>query len=124
MQPPLILTRVGEVIYAAPPGGDAAPAADERIHEEQPPPGAGSQGPGGKGDIFLMPIAEGMALAAAIGMAGYAIAKIASTAIEAAARQPEAAGKMQTMMILSIAFLEALVLLTIIFAGLPLIMGR
>lgn len=52
----------------------------------------------------------GAAFAVAIGMAGPAlgIGHLAGKALEAIGRNPEASGKIQTTMILAIAFVEAL----------------
>ncbi|MFA5112817.1 MAG: ATP synthase F0 subunit C [Candidatus Margulisiibacteriota bacterium] len=58
--------------------------------------------------------------AAGIGMAGAAfgtaigIGWLASKAMEGMARQPEAAGKIQTAMILAIAFVEAIALYALV----------
>ncbi len=67
--------------------------------------------------------AEGMAWIAAglaIGMAacgtGISIGMLASKSVEAAARQPEAAGTIQRLMILAIAFIEALCLYALLIA--------
>ena len=58
----------------------------------------------------------GFALAAAAGAIGQS--RIASAAVEGAARNPGAAGRIQTMMILGLALIESLVLfaLLIVFA--------
>jgi F-type H+-transporting ATPase subunit c len=59
-------------------------------------------------------------LAAGFGMAGAAmgtaigIGWLASKAMEGMARQPEAAGKIQTAMILAIAFVEAIALYALV----------
>jgi len=45
---------------------------------------------------------------------GYGIAKLASAALEGAARQPESAGKLQTMMIIPAAMIEGLGLLALV----------
>jgi F-type H+-transporting ATPase subunit c len=60
----------------------------------------------------------GFALAAAAGAIGQS--RIASAAVEGAARNPGAAGRIQTMMILGLALIESLVLfaLLIVFAKL------
>ncbi len=44
----------------------------------------------------------------------YGIAKLASSALEGAARQPEAAGSLQTMMIIPAAMIEGLGLLALV----------
>ena len=42
--------------------------------------------------------------------AGYGIGKIGSSAVESIARQPEAAGKIQTAMIIGLALIESLII--------------
>ena len=63
------------------------------------------------------PVGQGLALGLAVIGAGFGIGKLASSALEGAARQPEAAGQLQGMMILAIAFIEALALLALIFGA-------
>lgn len=60
----------------------------------------------------------GIGLGAAICLVGGAmgIAKLASAALEGAARQPEAAGALQTMMIIPAAMIEGLGLLALVIA--------
>jgi len=48
--------------------------------------------------------------------AGLGIGKLASSALEGAARQPEAAGTLQTMMIIPAAMIEGLGLLALVVA--------
>ena len=48
--------------------------------------------------------------------AGFGIARLASAALEGAARQPEAAGALQTMMIIPAAMIEGLGLLALVIA--------
>lgn len=61
-------------------------------------------------------------LAASIGVglsvigAGLGIGKLAASALEAAGRQPEATGKLQTMMIISAALIEGVALIAEIFS--------
>lgn len=54
----------------------------------------------------------------AAGLAGLGQGKIGAAALEGTARNPSAAGKIQTMMILGLAFIESLVIfaLVIVFA--------
>ena len=52
----------------------------------------------------------GLALGLAVLGAGIGIGKLAAAALEGSARQPESAGQLQGMMILAIAFIEALAL--------------
>jgi len=56
----------------------------------------------------------GFALAAGLGALGQS--RIASSAVEGAARNPGAAGRIQTMMILGLALIESLVLLSFVIA--------
>ena len=60
----------------------------------------------------------GVALGAGICLVGGAmgIAKLASAALEGAARQPDAAGSLQTMMIIPAAMIEGLGLLALVIA--------
>ena len=46
--------------------------------------------------------------------AGFGIAKLASSALEGAARQPEAAGQLQTMMIIPAAMIEGAALFALV----------
>jgi F-type H+-transporting ATPase subunit c len=62
-------------------------------------------------------LGAGLALGLAVLGAGYAIGKLAAAALEGAARQPEIQGKLQVMMILAIAFIEALALIALLFAA-------
>lgn len=65
----------------------------------------------------LFPLGAGLAMGLAVLGAGIGIGKLAAAALEGSARQPEIQGKLQTMMILAIAFLEALALMAIIFGA-------
>jgi F-type H+-transporting ATPase subunit c len=60
----------------------------------------------------------GIAVGAGICLVGGAmgIAKLASAALDGAARQPEAAGSLQTMMIIPAAMIEGLGLLALVIA--------
>ncbi len=71
---------------------------------------------GGYGPIGLGLSIIGFGLAA--GLAGLGQGKIGSAALEGTARNPSAQGKIQTMMILGLAFIESLVIfaLVIVFA--------
>ena len=71
---------------------------------------------------LLMDMAKGIAeLGAAIGAglsvlgAGFGIGKIGSSAMEAIARQPEAAGDIRSNMIEGVAFFGAIVCLLVLF---------
>lgn len=56
----------------------------------------------------------GFALAAGLGALGQG--RIAASAVEGAARNPSAAGRIQTMMILGLALIESLVLFALVIA--------
>jgi len=59
------------------------------------------------------PLGAGIAAGLAVLGAGIGIGKLAAAALEGSARQPEMQGKLQTMMILGIAFVEALALIAL-----------
>lgn len=59
------------------------------------------------------PVGAGIAAGLAVLGAALGIGKLAAAALEGAARQPEMQGKLQTMMILGIAFVEALALIAL-----------
>ncbi len=63
------------------------------------------------------PIGAGLAMGLAVLGAGVGIGRIGAAALEGSARQPEVQGKLQGLMILAIAFLEALALMAIIFGA-------
>jgi len=67
---------------------------------------------------FALPIAVGIA---AIG-SGLGLGKAVGSAMEAMGRQPEAAGKIQTGMIIGAAFIEALTIYALV--GFLLLMGK
>ena len=62
-------------------------------------------------------LGQGLALGLAVLGAGLGIGMLAAKALEGSARQPEAAGKLQGMMILAIAFIEALALIALLFGA-------
>lgn len=64
----------------------------------------------------VWPIGAGIAMGLAVLGAGIGIGKLAASALDGAARQPEMAGKLQGIMILAIAFIEALALIALLFA--------
>lgn len=67
--------------------------------------------------VNLAPLAKGIAaLAASIAVIGAAmgIGKIGSSALESMARQPEAAGSIQTSMIISAALIEGVSLFAVV----------
>jgi F-type H+-transporting ATPase subunit c len=59
------------------------------------------------------PLGAGIAAGLAVLGVGLGVGKLAAAALEGSARQPEMAGKLQTMMILGIAFIEALALIAL-----------
>ena len=63
--------------------------------------------------VSYAPIGAGIAAGFAVLGAGVGIGKLVGSALEGAARQPEMMGKLQTMMILGIAFIEALALIAL-----------
>lgn len=63
--------------------------------------------------ISLAPLGAGLAAGLAVLGAGIGIGKLAAAALEGSARHPEFQGKLQTMMILAIAFVEALALIAL-----------
>lgn len=60
--------------------------------------------------------ASALAIAVGVSMPAWAIGKIGSKAVEAIGRNPEAASKIQTPMILAIAFAEAIAIYTLVIA--------
>ncbi|MBN1516058.1 ATP synthase F0 subunit C [Candidatus Sumerlaeota bacterium] len=62
----------------------------------------------------LMAIGYPLGLGIAALGSGLGLGKAVSSALEAAGRQPEAAGKLQTMMIIGAAFIEALTIYALI----------
>jgi F-type H+-transporting ATPase subunit c len=60
--------------------------------------------------FVVLVIALGFGLPLAVIPAAYGQAKAATTAFESMARQPELAGKLQTAMIIAMAFIESLVI--------------
>jgi len=61
-------------------------------------------------------IGIGLGMAGCLIGAGLGIGKLAGSALEGAARQPEAAGTLQTMMIIPAAMIEGLGLLALVVA--------
>lgn len=64
--------------------------------------------------FIALALAVGFGLPIAILSAAMGQAKAAASALEGIARQPEAAGRIQTAMILSLAFIESLVLFALV----------
>ncbi len=61
-------------------------------------------------------LSAGLAIGVAAAGTGIAIGTLASKSVEAAARQPEISGTIQRMMIVAIAFIEALCLYALVIA--------
>ena len=66
------------------------------------------------GNIASALVMVGFAIAAGLGALGQA--RIGAAAVEGAARNPSAAGRIQTMMILGLALIESLVLFALLIA--------
>lgn len=62
-----------------------------------------------------MGLGAGMAMGFAVLGAGIGQGKAAAAALEGSARNPQMAGKLQTMMIIGLVFIETLVLFTLAF---------
>lgn len=60
--------------------------------------------------LAMLALAIGFGLPMAVLSAAYAQGRAASSALEGMARQPEAAGNLQTGMIIALAFIESLVI--------------
>jgi len=72
----------------------------------------GGAGPSGHGDWVA--IASGFGIAIAAGMAGLGQGKVGAAACEAMARNPAARPAIQIALILGLAFIESLVLFTLV----------
>ena len=59
-------------------------------------------------------LAAGLGFGLAAGLGGLAQGRVGSSAVEGAARNPGAAGTVQTMMIIALALIESLVLLALV----------
>jgi F-type H+-transporting ATPase subunit c len=64
--------------------------------------------------LAALAIAVGLGLPIAVLGASAAQGRAASSAVESMARQPEAAGQIQTAMIIALAFIEALVIYSLL----------
>ncbi len=71
-------------------------------------------GPTGDGDVGLKAIAAGVGFAIAVFGGALGQSRIGAAACEGAARNPGAAAKIQTMMILGLALIESLVLFALV----------
>jgi len=67
--------------------------------------------------VDLGPLGGGLAMGLGVAGVGIGVGLLAAKALEGAARQPEVLGRLQTMMILAIAFIEALALACIGIGG-------
>ena len=76
--------------------------------------GAGETAGGGLSTATAVVLAAGLAIAIAAGLCGLGQGKIGAAACEGMARNPQASGVIQTAMLLSLAFIETLVLLTFV----------
>ncbi|NLN76712.1 MAG: ATP synthase F0 subunit C [Armatimonadetes bacterium] len=75
------------------------------------------------GVLIALIIAAGFAVPIAVIGGGLAQGRTAAAALEAIARQPEAAGKIQTAMIIGLALIESLVIYAFVIALIFLFMG-
>lgn len=75
------------------------------------------------GVIIALVIAIGFAVPIAVIGGGLGQGKAAAAALEAIARQPEAASKIQTAMIIGLALIESLVIYAFVIALILLFMG-
>ena len=75
------------------------------------------------GVLIALVIAIGFALPIAVIGGGLAQGKAAAAALEAIARQPEAAGKIQMVMIIGLALIESLVIYAFVIALILLFLG-
>jgi len=75
-----------------------------------------AQAPGGQGggSLNVVPLAAGFGMAIAAGLAALGQGKVGSSACEGMARNPSARPGIQVAMILSLAFIESLVLFTFV----------
>ncbi|MCS6860130.1 MAG: ATP synthase F0 subunit C [Abditibacteriales bacterium] len=60
--------------------------------------------------LAVLALVIGFGLPLAVLSAAYAQGRVASSALEGMARQPEAAGNLQTGMIIALAFIESLII--------------
>jgi F-type H+-transporting ATPase subunit c len=76
---------------------------------------AGDQSPAvvQEGNVkYLWGFAMGLGLAFAAGMAAFSQSRAIAASVESVARQPEAGGRLQTMMLIGVVFIETLVIFT------------
>ena len=67
---------------------------------------------GGSGPVNLAPIGIGIGIALAAGLCGIGQGRAVGSDVESVARNPGAAGTIQLLMILGLAFIESLTLFT------------
>lgn len=67
-------------------------------------------------DKSLVPIGAGIAIAIAAGLAALGIGLAASKAFESMAKQPEMAGKIQSLLFVAIVFIEATAIYALVVA--------
>ena len=65
-------------------------------------------------EVAYKAIAAGLGFGIAAGLGGIGQGKVGASAVEGAARNPSAAGTIQTMMIIALALIESLVLLALV----------
>jgi len=73
-----------------------------------------AQGGGASAPVNLVPIAAGFGIAIAAGLAGLGQGRVGAAACEAMARNPAARPAIQVALILGLAFIESLVLFTLV----------
>ena len=73
-----------------------------------------AQGGTGSAPVNLVPIAAGFGIAIAAGLAGIGQGRVGAAACEAMARNPGARPGIQLALILGLAFIESLVLFTLV----------
>jgi F-type H+-transporting ATPase subunit c len=76
--------------------------------------GATAAGDNASTEVAYKAIAAGIGFGIAAGLGGIAQGRVGASAVEGAARNPSAAGTIQTMMIIALALIESLVLLALV----------
>lgn len=77
-------------------------------------PGAAAAGDNAQTVEAYKAIAAGIGFGIAAGLGGIGQGRVGASAVEGAARNPSAAGTIQTMMIIALALIESLVLLALV----------
>ena len=80
----------------------------------QAPGGAGGAGDNDSTVLAYKAIAAGIGFGIAAGLGGIGQGRVGASAVEGAARNPGAAGTVQTIMIIALALIESLVLLALV----------